>query len=46
VLSGATVAALLGAAVAAAGIWQLEPMVRLHRPRVFTIGELPQALLP
>jgi hypothetical protein len=46
VLSGATVAALLGAAVAAAGIWQLEPLVRLNRPRAFTIGELPQGLLP
>src|SRR3954471_13445860 len=46
VLSGATVAALLGAVIAAAGIWQLEPMVRLNRPRAFTIRELPQGLLP
>jgi len=46
VLSGATIAALLGAVIAAAGIWQLEPMVRLNRPRAFTIRELPQGLLP
>jgi O-antigen/teichoic acid export membrane protein len=45
-LSGATIAALVGAAVAAAGIWQLEPLVRLNRPRPFTIRELPQGLLP
>jgi len=46
VLSGATIAALLGAVIAAAGIWQLEPMVRLNRPRAFTIRELPHGLLP
>ena len=46
VLSGAAIAALLGAAIAAAGIWQLEPMVRLTRPRACTIRELPQGLRP
>jgi len=46
VLSGANMAALLGAVIAAVGIWQLEPMVRLNRPRAFLAGELPQGLLP
>ena len=44
--SGANLAALFGAAVAAAGIWQLEPIVRLNRPRAFTSGNVPPALLP
>jgi hypothetical protein len=44
--SGATTAALLGAGIAALGIWQLEPMVRLNRPRAFTPGEMPRSLLP
>lgn len=44
--SGAHGSALLGAAIAAVGIWQLEPMVRLNRPRAFTPPEMPSALLP
>ena len=44
--SGATVAALIVVAIAALGIWQLEPMVRLNRPRPFTPSEMPRALLP
>jgi hypothetical protein len=46
VSAGAGTAALLGAAVAAAGIWQLEPLVRLNRPREFAPGDAPRALLP
>jgi hypothetical protein len=46
VRSGAMTAALLGAGIGAIGIWQLEPMVRLNRPRVFSLGEMPRALLP
>ncbi len=44
--SGAIPAALFAAAVGAAGIWQLEPMVRLNRPRRFTPETMPQDLLP
>lgn len=45
-MSGALAAALIGAGVAALGIWQLEPMVRLNRPRAFAPGEAPAMLLP
>ncbi|KAA2238174.1 hypothetical protein [Salinarimonas soli] len=44
--SGAPGAALLGAAVAAVGIWQLEPIIRLNRPGRFAPDALPEALLP
>lgn len=44
--AGAPAAALLGIGVAALGIWQLEPMVRLNRPRPFSPGEAPAMLLP
>ena len=44
--AGAMAAALIGAGIAAVGIWQLEPMVRLNRPREFAPQEAPRALLP
>ncbi|MFL5326855.1 MAG: hypothetical protein ACJ8A4_21770, partial [Microvirga sp.] len=44
--AGANTAALLGGTIAVLGIWQLEPMVRLNRPRDFVPGELPRTLLP
>jgi predicted phage tail protein len=44
--AGAGTAAILGAVLVAAGIWQLEPMVRLNYPRTFTPEEAPQGLLP
>lgn len=43
---GATTAAGLGAVIGLAGVWQLEPMVRLNRPRVFTPDAVPPDLLP
>jgi hypothetical protein len=39
-------AALLGVAVAAVGIWQLEPIIRLNRPGRFTPAAPPEPLLP
>ncbi len=39
-------AALIGALLALVGIWQLEPMVRLNRPRTFTADDPPGDLLP
>jgi hypothetical protein len=44
--SGATSAALMGGLFLAAGIWQLEPMVRLNKPRTFRPGAPPADLLP
>lgn len=43
---GATGIALLGALFAVVGIWQIEPMVRLNKPRPFRSEALPEELLP
>ena len=43
---GATGVALLGALLAIVGAWQIEPMIRLNKPRPFRAGELPAELLP
>lgn len=43
---GSTGVALLGVLLAAAGVWQIEPMVRLNKPRLFRSGALPEDLLP
>lgn len=42
----ATGIALLGALFALVGIWQLEPMVRLNKPRLFDPASPPEDLLP
>jgi hypothetical protein len=42
----AWIAALFGALIGAAGVWQLEPMVRLNTPRSFTPDSIPGDLLP
>jgi hypothetical protein len=44
--SGAMGAALMGVILGAAGYWQLEPMVRLNKPRTFTPNAPPDALMP
>ena len=44
--AGATAAAALAVVVALIGIWQLEPMVRLNKPRSFTPDEPPPELMP
>lgn len=44
--AGAVTAALMGLVFALVGIWQLEPMVRLNRPRRFTPDEPPPDLMP
>ncbi|HEY8383165.1 MAG TPA: hypothetical protein VIL09_13535 [Microvirga sp.] len=44
--AGYTSAALMGAFFLAAGIWQLEPMIRLNKPRTFTADDPPRDLLP
>lgn len=44
--NGATSAALFGLAIAALGLWQLEPMVRLNKPQDFTPENPPRELLP
>jgi hypothetical protein len=44
--AGATSAAMVGAFIGLAGIWQLEPMLRLNRPRSFTPDKPPKDLLP
>lgn len=44
--TGSVGAAGLGAAIGVAGVWQLEPMVRLNRPRVFAADAIPGDLLP
>jgi hypothetical protein len=43
---GATGTALLGALFAGIGIWQLEPMVRLNKPRAFSPDMPPTDLMP
>lgn len=43
---GSTGVALIGALLAVVGIWQIEPMVRLNKPRFFSSGALPEELLP
>lgn len=43
---GSTGVALIGALLAVVGIWQIEPMVRLNKPRLFTSGALPADLMP
>ncbi len=44
--AGSTWAALFGLAVAALGIWQIEPLVRLNKPREFRPDEPPRDLVP
>lgn len=44
--AGATMAALMGVLFALIGIWQVEPMVRLNRPRRFAADEPPADLMP
>lgn len=46
VMAGYTTAALFGAVFMAAGIWQLEPMIRLNKPRRFTPDSPPANLMP
>jgi hypothetical protein len=46
VLEGATNVALMGALFALVGIWQIEPLVRLNKPRSFMPQEPPVELLP
>jgi hypothetical protein len=43
---GATNVALLGALLAVVGFWQIEPMIRLNKPRPFRSEALPEELLP
>ncbi|MGP9822446.1 hypothetical protein ACTZWW_20670 [Salinarimonas sp. NSM] len=43
---GETALALVAAAVALLGIWQLEPMVRLNKPRGFSPDDPPESLAP
>ena len=44
--AGAGTSALLGLAVAGLGIWQLEPLVRLNKPRPFRPEAPPADLMP
>ena len=44
--AGHTGAAVMGALFLGAGIWQLEPMIRLNRPRSFRADAPPRELLP
>jgi hypothetical protein len=44
--TGATGVALLGVLFAMVGVWQIEPMVRLNKPRPFNPSALPQNLMP
>jgi hypothetical protein len=44
--AGAGSAALMGVLFALVGIWQIEPMVRLNKPRRFTPSEPPADLMP
>ena len=44
--SGATAVALMGVLFAVVGIWQIEPMVRLNKPRLFRPEAPPEELLP
>ena len=43
---GEMVAAGLGAVVAAIGVWQLEPLIRLNRPQPFSPDAPPATLVP
>lgn len=43
---GSTGVALIGALLAVVGVWQIEPMVRLNKPRSFSSGALPDELMP
>ncbi len=43
---GATSVALLGVLLAVVGFWQIEPMIRLNKPRPFRTEALPEELLP
>ena len=43
---GATNVALLGVLFAVVGVWQIEPMIRLNKPRPFRSEALPEELLP
>jgi len=44
--SGSPAAAGFGVLIGLAGVWQLEPMVRLNRPRRFKPDAVPRDLLP
>lgn len=44
--TGATSVALLGVLFAVVGVWQIEPMVRLNKPRPFRADAPPEELLP
>jgi hypothetical protein len=44
--AGATGAVLMALVLAAVGFWQLEPMVRLNKPRRFSADQPPADLLP
>ncbi len=44
--TGAMNIAVLGALFALVGIWQIEPMVRLNKPRSFDPASPPPELLP
>ena len=43
---GATGVALIGALLGVVGVWQIEPMIRLNKPRPFRCGALPEEMLP
>ncbi|KLK90353.1 hypothetical protein AA309_26170 [Microvirga vignae] len=43
---GSTGVALIGALLAVVGIWQIEPMVRLNKPRFFSSNAPPEELMP
>ncbi|WP_243373602.1 hypothetical protein [Microvirga solisilvae] len=43
---GSTGVALIGALLAIVGVWQIEPMVRLNKPRFFRSNALPEELMP
>lgn len=44
--TGSPAPAAFGALIGLAGVWQLEPMVRLNRPRPFTPDAVPPDLVP
>jgi len=43
---GATGVALIGALLGVVGVWQIEPMIRLNKPRPFRSEALPEEMLP
>jgi hypothetical protein len=43
---GATGVALIGALLGIVGVWQIEPMIRLNKPRPFRSDALPEEMLP